>query len=171
MREVLVLNSTYEPIQVLNIRKAIKLLISRKACLEKKRDTDISSVNFSISYPSVIKLNKYIKYKRRPVIYSRKNILIRDNYTCQYCGNSSKKDTKVKMTIDHIVPISKGGTNNWLNAVACCIKCNLNKSNKSLKEFEKEFGLNLIKQPHEPSIYMYLRCFKEIEEWKEYLYI
>jgi len=168
--EVLVLNATYEPIQVLNFRKAIKLIINKKASIEKKYDVNLSTINFSIPLPSVIKLNRYIKYVKRPLMYSRRNVLIRDDFTCQYCGDSTKKD-KVKMTIDHIIPISKGGLNNWKNAVACCIKCNVNKGNKSLKEFENEYGLKLRKLPHEPSPFAYLRSFKEIEEWKEYLFI
>ena len=113
---ILVLNSSYEPLHFTDWKRAVILLFKDKAKLINKR---------------IIRLVKYVRipfssgfreYPKRKMIYKR------DHYTCQYCG--SIKD----LTIDHVIPKSKGGTNKWNNLVTCCRKCNLKKGNKFLSE-------------------------------------
>lgn len=160
--EVLVLNNTYEPLQVLPLRKAVKLLIKNRADIIKSSgDKSLKSCHESIPMPSVIRLNQYVKYNRKPVPYSKKNILIRDKYTCQYCD---KKDAK--MTIDHIVPQSKGGDNTWENTVACCVRCNSTKADKSLAKS----GLELLRNPKRPTPFAFMRHLTKHADWEEFMY-
>ena len=171
MQDVLVLNSTYEPIQVLSLKKAIKLIMKQRAHIEKQRgDMVLKSAHDTMPLPSVIRLQNYIRYQRKPVMHSKRNILVRDKFTCQYCSfNTAKEKEKIKLTIDHVIPTSRGGKNDWDNTVACCVKCNTAKGNKTLKEFEEESGLTLLKQPRRPSPLMFMKRFSQYEEWQEYL--
>lgn len=121
-RRVLVLNQSYEPLMVIGARRAIILLLSEKVeSLENYREI-IHSVYLSMPLPSVIKLKEYARIRRKEIVLSRKNILKRDNHTCQYCGKKS-----VPMTIDHIISRNKGGQDSWDNLVAACVPCNTKK--------------------------------------------
>jgi 5-methylcytosine-specific restriction endonuclease McrA len=159
--DVLILNNSYEPLQVLSMRKAVKLLAKNRADLIKSKEgRTISSRYQSIPMPSVIRLNQYVKYARKPVPYSKKNVLIRDQHTCQYCG------IKNASTIDHIIPQSKGGQNTWENTVACCVKCNTKKADVSLAKS----GFTLNRQPRRPSQFVLLKYLSKYPEWNEFLY-
>jgi len=145
---VLVLNSSYEPLQFTNWKRAIVLLFKEKARLITKR---------------VIRLVNYVhipfhmgrgSYPTRALIYKR------DDHECQYCG--SDKD----LTLDHVIPRSKGGRETWENLVACCTKCNLKKGNKLLSET----NMTLKKEPVAPFNRVYLDVQKSgVTEWIEYV--
>lgn len=145
---ILVLNSSYEPLHFTNWKRAIVLLFKEKAKLITKR---------------VIRLVSYVRipfnqgrdsYPTRTLIYKR------DDHECQYCG--SKKD----LTIDHIIPRSKGGQDTWENLVACCYKCNLKKGNKLLSEI----NMTLKRNPEAPFNRVHLDLQKShVSEWKEYV--
>ena len=161
--EVLLLNNTYEPLQVLSLKKAIKLLVKNRADIIKSSgDRILRSCNESMPVPSVIKLRQYIKYNKKPIPYSKKNVLIRDKYTCQYCNTKESR-----MTIDHIISQSKGGDNTWENTVACCIKCNTTKADKSLIKS----GLTLLRIPKCPTPFSFIRHIVKREEWEEFMYL
>ena len=99
IKKVLILNQSYVPLMVVNAKRAIILSITDKVeILENYSDT-ISSVNMTMSLPSVIRVRNYVRFKKNNISLSRKNIFKRDNSTCQYCGSDSGL-----MTIDHIVP-------------------------------------------------------------------
>ncbi len=115
----MVLNSSYEFLQVMSYRKAIKLVIKGKAEIIKVSSGIIHSFMDTFPMPSVIRLLRMVKFRRKPIMFSRKNVLIRDNYICQYCGSHDKS----VMKIDHFVPQSKGVPNTWENTVSCCPKC------------------------------------------------
>ena len=124
-RRVLVLNQSYEPLMVIGAKRAIILLLSEKVdSLENYREK-IHSTYLILPLPSVIRLREYARIKRKEIVLSRKNILKRDNHTCQYCGIRS-----VPMTIDHIIPRQKGGEDSWYNLVAACVRCNTLKETK-----------------------------------------
>lgn len=145
---ILVLNSSYEPLHFTNWKRAINLLFKEKARFISKR---------------VIRLVNYVRipfnygrdsYPTRALIYKR------DDHECQYCG--SKKD----LTIDHVIPRSKGGQDTWENLVACCTKCNLKKGNQMLSET----SMTLNRKPVAPFNRIYLGLQKSrISEWQEYV--
>ena len=128
-RKVLLLNSSFEPITVVSIKKAIVMYFLDKVDFIEKSEQEIKSISLSLPIPHVIKLKKYIYLKPLSLSLTRTNIFKRDNKTCQYCGSKSSI-----MTIDHIIPKDKGGKDSWTNLVAACKKCNLHKANFSLKD-------------------------------------
>src|SRR5262245_21767086 len=123
---VLVLNSTYEPINVCTMRRAIVLILKGVARTEERDETEMHSARANVSSPSVIRLNEYVHMRFERKILPRKNILLRHQYTCQYCG---KVFDPSELTLDHVIPKSRGGSSNWDNLVACCKRCNNRKGN------------------------------------------
>lgn len=144
-----VLNADYTYLNTVPWQRAIKLLVNEKAEVLKEADRQISNCDKSYQFklPLVLKLVQLVKtVYRNKVPYSRKNVFIRDDHTCQYCG------THDNLSIDHIVPSSKGGKSSFINCVACCVKCNLNKGDRTLPEVH----MNLKRRPHEPTIIEFL---------------
>ncbi len=147
---ILVLNSSYEPIHFTNWKRAIVLLFKEKAKLITKR---------------IIRLVNYVKlpfthgktdYPTRSMIYKR------DDNECQYCGS------KTNLTIDHVIPRSRGGEDTWENLVTCCASCNSKKGNLLLKET----NMALKKIPHAPFSKVVLDLQKSrVAEWKEYIFV
>ena len=164
-KKVLLLNSSYEPITILSTKRAIIMIVLNKAETIKKTSKKIHSENLSLFLPSVIKLNEFVYLKRRNLPLTRKNIFERDNNACQYCGSVSSQ-----LTIDHIIPKQKGGTDNWENLVTCCKFCNNKKSNFLLSEIN---SMNLMKRPVRPHYLLYLQKYarNEYDIWKPYLFM
>ena len=163
-RRVLVLNQSYEPLMVIGAKRAVILLLNEKVdSLESYRE-QIHSAYLSIPLPSVIRLRDYARIHRKDIVLSRKNILKRDNHTCQYCGARS-----VPMTIDHIVARNNGGGDSWENLIAACVPCNTNKGNKSLKEA----SMVMLKIPRKPTMILHLQKFvKQFQSsWRPYLFL
>ncbi len=125
-RKVLILNQNYEPLSVSTVKRAIILMYSHKVELVERYEGAIHSISTSIPCPSVIRLYNYIRKPYREIPLNRKNILRRDNHTCQYCGKNHRP-----MTIDHIIPKSYGGKDSWENLVAACLACNNKKGNRT----------------------------------------
>ncbi len=130
MEQTLLLNATYEPLKVVNWQKAITLLCQGKVEVISVYDREIRAVSFSIKLPSVIRLLRYIKIKRRfdYVPFSRANIYARDNHSCQYCGDAFPTS---ELTFDHVVPVAQGGRKDWENIVTCCVSCNRRKGGRT----------------------------------------
>ena len=163
-RRVLVLNQSYEPIMVIGARRAIILILSEKVdALENYREL-IHSVYLTLPLPSVIKLKQYARIRRKDIVLSRKNILKRDNHTCQYCGIRS-----VPMTIDHIIPRQRSGEDSWYNLVAACVICNTRKGNKTPRESQ----MKLMKRARKPTMILHLQKFvKQFQgTWRPYLFM
>jgi len=163
-RKVLVLNQSYEPLMVINARRAIVLLIKNKVEMLEKYAESIRSVRSRFDLPSVIKLNFYIHLKYKDIVLNRINLLRRDNEQCQYCGQAKKP-----LTIDHIIPRNKGGKNTWENLVAACVRCNANKGDHLLKNI----NMKLLKKPKKPSKIFHLQSYvnKNQDNWKRYLFM
>ena len=163
-RKVLLLNSSYEPMTIINGKKAVLMVILEKVDPIEKTNYFIRSQNLNLSFPSVIKLKSYIYIKTRNIPLTRKNIIKRDNFTCQYCGCYTKN-----ITIDHIVPKDKNGKDTWANLVSACNKCNLIKGNK----FLYQTNMKLLKKPNKPSHIYHLQKYvnKENQVWKPYLFM
>jgi len=164
MKKVLLLNSSYEPISIINGKKAIIMLMSNKVDYIEKTHLYIKSEKLRISLPMIVKLKSYIYLKQRKIALTRKNIFKRDNHKCQYCGKST-----VSLTIDHVIPKNKGGKDSWENLVSACMKCNLMKADNSLKDIE----MNLLKRPKKPHYLLYMQGYvnHEYKSWKPYLYM
>ena len=146
---VLVLNSSYEPINFTSWKRAVVLLLKEKAQVLSGR---------------VIRLLNYVKLPLTKIMNispSRSMIYKRDNHTCQYCGSRSK------LTIDHVIPRSKGGQDTWENLVVACSKCNTKKGSMLLEQT----GMTLARKPRAPINKMIFDLDKTcVEEWKQYNY-
>ena len=128
--KVLVLDSQYKPITVISWQRAMYLLISHKIEVLTFYNEKVRSTNLEFDLPAVIKVNWVSKYSEE-VNFSRWAVFARDNYVCGYC----QKKTQYKfLTLDHIIPESKGGPKNWLNIVSACVECNYKKANRTPEE-------------------------------------
>ena len=138
---VLVLNQNYEPINVCNARRAVVLLDRGKAEVLEHRAGSIRTPTLAIPRPSVIRLVQLVKRPRPRVRLTRREIFLRDNYTCQYCGTKTKE-----LTLDHMVPRHRGGGHAWDNLVSACRACNHRKGGKT----PEEARMALRRAPFEP---------------------
>jgi 5-methylcytosine-specific restriction endonuclease McrA len=167
MHNVLILNSQYLPIQTTSVKRAIKLIYRGVAVTEKYSDKVWKSISSEIVLPAVIRLINFHKLPIRTYKLSKKNILIRDKFTCQYCAEILSERS---LTIDHIVPKSKGGSSKWENLVAACKRCNTKKADKT----PEEAGLWLSKKPTRLSIHTHTTILRNkgesYPEWSEFLF-
>ncbi len=160
---VLVLNQDYQPLSVCDVRKSMLLLLLEKAeMLHDLPTRKIRTIRTEFDYPSVIRLRRYARIPYKTIVLSRKNILKRDNNRCLYCGS------RERLTIDHVIPRSRGGDDSWENLVSACTDCNHKKGNRT----PREAGMNLLGKPFRPNHIIYLRDFygNVHESWKPYLY-
>jgi len=167
MEHVLLLNITYEPLRIINWKKAITLLLLGKVEVLEEYSREIRSVSFSIRLPSVVRLLRMVRKPKSPVKFSRQNIYARDKYRCQYCG---EKFSSEELTYDHVVPRSRGGKTEWENIVTCCVDCNRRKGGRT----PSEAGMKLIRKPVKPAWVPALRITIGIRQvpqsWRDYLY-
>ena len=167
MEQVLLLNISYEPLKVINWKKAITMLCLGKVEVIEEYNTEIHSVSFTIKLPSVVRLLKIVKRNKSPVKFSRQNIYARDRYKCQYCGcRFSTED----LTYDHIRPKFRGGKTEWENIVTCCIDCNRKKGGRTPHEASMKLIRNPIRPTWVPSVRITVG-FREVpQSWRDYLY-
>jgi 5-methylcytosine-specific restriction endonuclease McrA len=145
MMQTLVVNFTYEPVQVVGWQKAIYLLVTEKADLLVGYDKLIRSVSMSMILPRVVRLRRYVRMKLRDRgIYRKMDVFERDGWICQYCGIEVHQKTA---TLDHVVPRSKGGKTTFENTVTACGTCNSKKADKALIDS----GLRLRTEPKKPA--------------------
>jgi 5-methylcytosine-specific restriction endonuclease McrA len=160
---VLVLNATYEPINVCTVRRAVVLLLKEKAEVIENADWQLHSASCTIARPVVIRLVAYVRIPRdthRRKI-TRRAVFARDDWTCQYCGARSN------LTVDHVIPRSKGGPSSWDNIVASCAPCNRRKGDA----LPRQAGMRLLKQPRtpNPSIFIQVASPTIPSAWLQYL--
>lgn len=169
MEQTLLLNATYEPLKIVNWQKAITLWCQGKVEVISVYDREVHSVSFTIRLPSVIRLLRYIRIRRRfdYVPFSRANIYARDDHTCQYCGESSSTS---ELTFDHVQPVARGGGKDWENIVTCCIACNRKKGGRT----PAEAGMQLVRMPRRPvrapAVRITVGLRNAPESWRDYLY-
>lgn len=162
--DVLVLNQDYQPISVCSVQRSVKLLFLEKAeLLHDDPEKVIRTVDDEFSYPSVIRLRRYIRLPYARIVLSRRNIMKRDRHTCQYCG--SKKG----LTLDHVLPRSRGGGDSWENLVTACDHCNVKKGNRTPDEADMPLKI----KPYRP---IHITFFQNLlggvqDHWKPYLYM
>jgi len=145
-----VLNGDYTYLNTVNWQKAMKLLVKGKATVLKYAESSVTTAEQAImKIPAVMKLIKIIRtIYRTKVPFSKKNIMIRDDFTCQYCGTH-----KNRLTIDHVIPSSKGGKSSFENCIAACQDCN----NKKGDKLPSEARMYLKSQPISPTISEFTR--------------
>ncbi len=164
-KKVLVLNASYEPLSTCNLKRAICLMYLGKADLVKPFDgLIVRSEKLQFPMPSVVRLISFVKVPFRPIPLSKKNIFKRDQFTCQYCGSQSGP-----FTIDHVIPKSKNGKDDWTNMVCACVRCNNLKGQNTLKEVNMKL-LRTPKEPH-PLSFLYFHLPNIHFAWKPYLYM
>jgi len=166
-RPVLVLNASYEPINVCAARRAIILVLKGVATAEEQSHIAVRSAVQSMDLPSVIRLTGYRRIPHQTRALSRKNILIRDRFTCQYCARTLPASD---LTLDHVVPRSRAGETAWENLVACCHQCNNRKGNRT----PEEAGMRLVRQPRPFSLHTSRHLMRMLarsdERWQKYLF-
>jgi 5-methylcytosine-specific restriction endonuclease McrA len=144
VESVLVLNATYEPLSVVSVRRAVLLLLKEKAEIVEAAEAELRSEHVRMPMPLVIRLVYYVRIPHRlslPV--TRRTVLARDHYTCQYCG---RQPPRKDLTVDHILPRSRGGHTAWENVVTACQRCNGRKGNRT----PEEAGMSLLSPPVRP---------------------
>jgi len=166
-RPVLVLNASYEPVNICAARRAIVLVLKGVATAEEQSHIVVRSALDSFRLPSVIRLLGYRRIPHQTRALSRKNILIRDRFTCQYCQRTLPS---AELTLDHVFPRSRSGESAWENLVACCHDCNNRKGNRT----PEEAGMRLSRQPRPFSLHTSRRLMRLLgrsdEQWKKYLF-
>ncbi|MBA2523472.1 MAG: HNH endonuclease [Solirubrobacterales bacterium] len=161
---VLVLNATFEPIHVCTVRRAAVLLLKAKAELLERGDLTVRSEHLELDRPVVIRLVSYVRIPRdvhRRKI-TRKAVLARDAWTCQYCGSE-----RGGLTVDHVIPRSRGGESVWENIVAACATCNRRKGNRLPREIQMH--PKTAPRPPGPNVFIRVAAPKVPASWEPYL--
>ena len=164
---VLVLNATFEPINVTAVRRAMVLMLKGVAQAEEISQAQVHSAARALPVPSVIRLLAYRHIPQQTRALSRKNILLRDRNTCQFCRRTLPAS---ELTLDHVVPRSRGGRSSWENLVACCYQCNNRKGDRT----PEEAGLALVRRPRPFTLHTSRQLMRLIgnkdEKWRKYLF-
>ena len=160
---VLVLNQSYEPLNICRVRRAVVLIQVGKAEMLENGAGILHTFHDTIEIPSVIRLESIVRRPRSERKMTRFEIFHRDNYTCQYCGKQTHQ-----LTLDHVIPKHSGGPQTWENVVSACVNCNRRKAGK----LPEEAGMKLLKQPTKPhshSLFNIPFQFRQKGEWQKYL--
>jgi len=160
LQQVLVLNASYEPLNVCTVRRAHVLLWKGKAEVLEQLDRQLHSASSTFPWPHVIRLTTYVRVPRtvqRKI--SRRALFARDGWRCVYCGT-----TGGRLTLDHVIPRSKGGESVWENVVTSCAPCNLRKGDRLVEEV----GLTM-RVPPSPSLFIRIAAPKVPKTWAPYL--
>jgi 5-methylcytosine-specific restriction endonuclease McrA len=163
VQQVLVLNASYEPLNVCSLRRAHVLVYKGKAEVVEELDRPLRAATDTYPWPHVIRLVHYVRVPRivqRKI--SRRALFARDNWRCVYCGTAGGR-----LTLDHVVPRSRGGGSTWENVVTSCAPCNLRKGNRTLAEV----GMNLPRPPRAPApaLFVTLAAPRIPDGWHPYL--
>lgn len=167
MGRVLVLNASFEPLSLISVQRAVVLLLREKAeAIETDVSRQLRAERISLPMPLVIRLVHYVPIPRRlRVPLTRKTLLSRDEYTCQFCGT-----TQGPLTVDHVLPRSRGGLTSWENCVAACLRCNHKKGSKT----PEELGMHLRRKPARPDFtlmaFVILGEARHNEVFQRYIY-
>lgn len=161
---VLVLNAAYEPISVSSAKRALKLLVKDAAEIEAHKNREVYP---GIFLPSVVRLKRHKHIPYRVQVLTRKNIYLRDSYTCQYCY---KKFPANELTLDHVHPQARGGKSTWANMATACVPCNRMKADRT----PEEAGMVLLKRHRDVNIHTSRHILRSLGEsdstWRRYLY-
>ncbi|MCA8976475.1 MAG: HNH endonuclease [Planctomycetes bacterium] len=180
-RGTLVLNRSWRPVHVAPVRRALCLVFREVArivspeslatfsfaewCSEPVRDESLAirSPSIRIAVPEIIVLARYDRLPRHEAPFTRRNLFLRDDFTCQYCGRRCSSD---HLSVDHVLPRSRGGSTTWENCVLACVGCNSRKADRTVKEA----GFRLLRQPTRPrwTPYLNLRQAQRLDSWAQF---
>lgn len=160
---VLVLNGNYEPIHVCNTRRALALLLAAKADTLINGRGKLKAGTAEFELPSVIRLRYMVRKPRTQVNLTKREVLRRDDYTCQYCGRKAPN-----MTIDHVIPRRLGGSHTWENVVAACAPCNRRKGGALAARADMHL-LSLPREPNPTAVYQFGRYLPMHREWEPFI--
>ena len=164
-RMVLVLNASYEAVTLCSARRAIVLVLKGAAVVEETSGHVVRTAKIRIPVPSVVRLRVYRKMPRPRRSVSRKGVILRDASVCQYCN---RKFESRDLTLDHVIPRSRGGESTWENLVASCLRCNNTKGDRT----PQEAGMHLIRAPKPIGFYNRHRLLAgdALTAWEKYLF-
>ncbi len=162
---VLVLNQSYEPLNICRVRRAVVLIYQNKAEMLENGSGFIHSIDYEFPVPSVIRIASIVRRPRRSERkLTRFEVFERDQYTCQYCGKETRH-----LTLDHVIPRYRGGQHTWENVVSACVACNRRKAGRT----PQEARMRLIHQPSQPRVtglfYIPAHYSQTRSEWQKYL--
>jgi 5-methylcytosine-specific restriction endonuclease McrA len=160
---VLVLNQSYEPLNLCRVRRAVVLVFCGKAEVLENSRGELHSVSLVFPIPSVIRLVYMVKRPRRQRKLTKLEVFNRDQYTCQYCGRQAKE-----LTLDHVIPRRRDGEHAWENVVSACKICNRHKGGRT----PAEAGMKLLCQPCIPrndGFYIPYHYLNSHDEWRKYV--
>ncbi|MGD1901455.1 MAG: HNH endonuclease [Geitlerinemataceae cyanobacterium] len=162
MSKVLVLNASYEPLNITNWQRAIVLVIKGKA---EQIEHNGRFIYPEMPLPTVIRLRYYVRLPYKEIPLTRRNIFARDGHTCQYCGYTGED-----LTLDHVMPRSRRGADTWENLVTACVRCNVKKGNRTPEEAE----MPLSHKPRRPHSSLFFEVRKYLRsgthpEWQKYV--
>lgn len=161
---VLVLNQDYSALTLCSVERAIILVLLQKAELvESVPDRFVRAPGRHFPWPSIVRLRVFAAVPYKRIMISRKNILRRDRFRCQYCGGRDL------LTVDHVLPKSRGGKDTWENLVTACTRCNNKKGNRT----PDEANMLLVRKPFRPTHVMFIRDYvgHVNDTWKPYLFL
>lgn len=162
-KKTLVLDSSFMPRSIVSVERGFVIYYKGNADIVEAYPSNFKTQRTDIVYPkpSVIRINRFVNMKYKRVPLSRVNVYRRDGWKCVYC----ERDNPNQLTLDHVIPKSKGGKDRWDNLVTCCFDCNQRKGNLTVEEWGKDEP-----KPQQPHYLMLLKTTKEIpNEWKKYL--
>jgi 5-methylcytosine-specific restriction endonuclease McrA len=163
MGQVLVLNASYEPLNITSWRRAMVMVLKGKA--EGVEHDPERAVRPDLLLPTVIRLRQFVRVPYRPLPLTRRNVFQRDGHRCQYCGT-----TREPLSIDHVLPRSRGGADSWDNVTTACLSCNVRKGNRT----PREAGMPLHREPHRPLSTLSFEATRQMNagrhgEWAKYV--
>jgi 5-methylcytosine-specific restriction endonuclease McrA len=170
---VLLLNASYEPLAVITRRRALSLIMKGRVEAACEEAIEVRSISNAVHIPTVIRLRRYINVPQRGVRWSRQAVLYRDRYTCAYCGiqtggkQRGRRLSQRDFTIDHILPVSRGGKGTWGNTVCACPACNQRKADRT----PHEANMKLRWEPKIPRVSYLVASGDVPAAWKVYLEI
>jgi 5-methylcytosine-specific restriction endonuclease McrA len=164
MESTLLLNASYEPLMVIDWRRAVTLLFLGKTDVLEEYQRELRSPGTNMRVPSVMRLRERVRFNPREqrVPFSRQNVFRRDGERCQYCG--AQRSAR-ELTLDHVLPKSRGGASSFTNVVSCCRACNHRKANRT----PEEAGMVLLSKPRAPKQSWTLSPSGEAQ-WRAYLF-
>jgi 5-methylcytosine-specific restriction endonuclease McrA len=161
LSKVLVINASYEPLNICSWRRAVVLIMKGKA---EQIEHNGKIIYGDFPLPTVIRLRSYVKIPYKEISLSRRNLMHRDSYMCQYCS-----EKRHDLTIDHVIPRSRGGTDTWENVVAACLKCNVKKGNRTPKEASMPLKIVPRKPANSVGFEISKQAASDEYSWKKYV--
>ncbi len=168
MGHALVLNASFEPLQIVTWQRAIQLLFQGKVEVIEESEQEVRTVRLTIRVPAVLRLLEYIpiKKKKQIVRFSRTNVFIRDQHRCQYCGINF---SKLNLTLDHVRPVVQGGGKSWENIVTACKPCNQKKGGRTPHQAKMELVRTPFRPTWLPATAIRMTISKTPDRWKIYM--